>query len=86
MRLMPIKNIKQQLVLLLHRERQGFVKARTAQGNQIRCFLGEFGLIILQGIANIAMWIPEHVGRIPSRRLTADSRTLGWPNFNVTVI
>ena len=69
---MPIKNIKQQLVLLLHRERQGFVKAHTAQGNQIRCFLGEFGLMIPQGITNIAKRMPEQVGRIPSRPLTVD--------------
>ena len=27
----------------MHRVRQGFVKARTAQGNQIRSLLGEFG-------------------------------------------
>ena len=35
MRFVPIKNVEQQAVLSLHRVRQGFVKARTAQGNQI---------------------------------------------------
>lgn len=34
MRFVPIKNIEQQGVLALHRVRQGFVKARTAQANQ----------------------------------------------------
>jgi transposase len=38
--------------------RQGFVKARTAQANQIRGLLGEFGLIIPQGISHIAERVP----------------------------
>lgn len=46
-------------VLALHRVRQGFVKARTAQGNQIRGLLSEFGIIIPQGISNIASRAPE---------------------------
>ncbi|MCQ9186271.1 IS110 family transposase, partial [Streptomyces sp. IBSBF 2953] len=53
MRFVPIKNIEQQSVLALHRARQGFVKARTAQANQIRGLLAEFGLIVPQGIAHI---------------------------------
>jgi len=35
MRFVPIKNVEQQSVLAQHRVRQGFVKARTAQANQI---------------------------------------------------
>ena len=59
MRFVPIKNVEQQAVLALHRVRQGFVKARTAQANQIRGLLGEFGLVIPQGIAHIAKRVPE---------------------------
>lgn len=59
MRFVPIKNIEQQAVLALHRARQGFVKARTAQANQIRGLLAEFGLIIPQGIGYIATRVPE---------------------------
>ena len=44
MRFVPIKDVGQQAVLALHRVRQGFVKARTAQANQIRGLLAEFGL------------------------------------------
>ena len=40
MRFVPVKNVEQQSVLALHRVRQGFVKARTAQANQIRGLLG----------------------------------------------
>ena len=46
MRFVPIKSIEQQAILSVHRVRQGFVKARTAQANQIRGLLGEFGLIV----------------------------------------
>ena len=59
MRFVPIKNAEQQAVLALHRARQGFVKARTAQVNQIRGLLAEFGLVIPKGIAHIAAHVPE---------------------------
>ena len=59
MRFVPIKNVEQQAVLALHRVRKGFVKARTAQANQIRGLLGEFGLIVPQGIGHIATKVPE---------------------------
>lgn len=59
MRFVPIKTDEQQVVLSLHRVRQGFVKARTAQANQIRGLLSEFGVIIPQGIANIPRRLPE---------------------------
>lgn len=54
MRFVPIKSIAQQAILSIHRVRQGFVKARTAQANQIRGLLGEFGLVIPRGIWNVA--------------------------------
>jgi transposase len=59
MRFVPIKSVEQQAILSVHRVRQGFVKARTAQANQIRGLLGEFGLVIPQGIWNVAKRVPE---------------------------
>jgi len=59
MRFVPVKNIEQQAVLALHRVRQSFVKSRTAQANQIRGLLAEFGLILPQGIGHIAARVPE---------------------------
>ncbi|CAL8476977.1 IS110 family transposase [Caballeronia sp. S22] len=59
MRFVPVKNIEQQSVLSLHRVRQGFVRARTAQANQIRGLLSEFGLVVPQGISHIARRVPE---------------------------
>ena len=59
MRFVPIKSVEQQAILSVHRVRQGFVKARTAQANQIRGLLGEFGLVIPQGIYSVAKRVPE---------------------------
>jgi transposase len=58
MRFVPIKSIEQQAILSVHRVRQGFVKARTAQANQIRGLLGEFGLVIPKGISHVAERVP----------------------------
>jgi transposase len=59
MRFVPIKSIEQQAILSVHRVRHGFVKARTAQGNQIRGLLGEYGLVIPKGICHVAKRVPE---------------------------
>lgn len=50
MRFVPVETVEQQAILSVHRARQGFVKARTAQGNQIRGLLLEFGIVIPKGI------------------------------------
>jgi transposase len=59
MRFVPIKNEEQQAILSLHRARESFVKARTAQANQIRGLLGEYGIVMPQGIRNIYATLPE---------------------------
>src|ERR1017187_2712567 len=59
MRFVPIKNGEQQAGLELHRARQGFVTGRTAQANQIRGFLTEFGLVMPVGIRSIKSKVPE---------------------------
>ncbi len=61
MRFVLIKTIDQQAVLALHRARQGFIKARTAQANQIRGLLAEFGIVIPQGRIHIAAKVPDLV-------------------------
>lgn len=53
MRFVPIKPVESQALLVLHRARQGFIRSRVAQTNQIRGFLAEFGIIIPQGAWNI---------------------------------
>lgn len=54
MRFVPIKTLEQQDVLLLHRARELSQKQRTAQGNQIRGFLAEYGIVVAKGISNLA--------------------------------
>jgi len=58
MRFVPIKNADQQSVLSLHRARQGFVRARTAQANQIRGLLAEYGITLPQGIGHVTKQLP----------------------------
>jgi transposase len=59
MRFVPVKTSDQQAVLAVHRARSGFVKARTAQANQIRGLLSEFGIVLPQGIACLSRRLPE---------------------------
>jgi transposase len=53
MKFIPIKKIEQQDILLLHRARELVIKQRTAQANQIRGLLAEYGVVIPQGIYNV---------------------------------
>jgi transposase len=53
MRFVPIKKIEQQDILLSHRARELAVKQKTAQVNQIRGLLAEYGVIIPKGVSHI---------------------------------
>jgi len=59
MRFVPIKTIDQQAILAVHRVRQGLVKARTAQANQIRGLLAEMGLVVPKGIKHLYCLVPS---------------------------
>lgn len=59
MRFVAVKAPEQQALLALHRARQGFVTARTAQANQIRGLLAEFGLVLPKGMATLKQRLPE---------------------------
>lgn len=59
MRFVPVKSPEMQAVLALHRARQAMVKARTAQANQIRGLVAEFGIVIPKGIGHIGRRVPE---------------------------
>ena len=62
MRFVPLKTVENQAALALHRGRQGFIKARTAQANQIRGLLSEFGIVIPMGIGHVTKRLPEILG------------------------
>src|SRR5437899_652642 len=53
MRFVPVKSAEQQALLALHCARSGGVKARTAQANQIRGVLSEFGIVLPQVITRL---------------------------------
>lgn len=50
MRFVPIKAIEQQDLQSIHRIRERLVRARTALACEIRGFLGEYGIVLPQGI------------------------------------
>lgn len=53
MKFVPIKKVEQQDILLSHRARELVIKQKTAQANQIRGLLSEYGVIIPKGISHI---------------------------------
>ena len=58
MRFVPIKSIEQQDIQSIHRVRSLLVSRRTAQANQIRGLLMEYGITIPVGIAHVRATIP----------------------------
>ncbi len=58
MRFVPLKNTEQQAILSLHRIRQGMVQTRTAQVNQIRGLMAEFGIVIQRGRHHLQSELP----------------------------
>jgi len=58
MRFVALKTVEQQGILAVHRARQGFVKARTSQSNQLRGLLAEFGIVIPKGLHHMAKALP----------------------------
>ncbi|WFP49701.1 IS110 family transposase [Methylomonas sp. EFPC3] len=58
MRFVPVKQIEQQDIQSLHRVRSQLVDRRTAQANQIRGLLLEYGLVIAKGIGQVRKAIP----------------------------
>ena len=58
MRFVPAKSVEQQDIQSLHRIRSQAVSRRTAQGNQIRGLLMEYGIVIPKGLSHVCKAIP----------------------------
>ena len=50
----PVKEEHQQIILCLHRTRQGFVEERTASYNRLRGLIAEFGIVLPQKVTACA--------------------------------
>jgi hypothetical protein len=59
MRFVPIKSIDQQAVLMLHRSRDLLIRQRTALVNALRGHFAELGIVVGQGIWNVAKLVEE---------------------------
>lgn len=65
MRFVPIKEVHQQIILCLHRTRQGFVEERTATYNRLRGLIAEFGIVLPQKVANLHRHIGARLEDLP---------------------
>lgn len=75
MRFVPVKSVEQQDLQALHRVRSCLVKERTAKVNQVRGLLGEYGLVIGQGVAQVRRRLPE-ILEDAENGLTVEARAL----------
>jgi transposase len=90
-RFVSIKSVEQQADMSVHRVRQSLIKERTAQANQIRGLLAEFGLIVPQGIHHISQRVTELIEdasyEIPRRfRLLIQSLVLHFKYLHEQVL
>ena len=65
MRFVPVKEEHQQIILCLHRTRQGFVEERAAIYNRLRGLISEFGIVLPQKVACLRREIGAHLEDLP---------------------
>jgi transposase len=58
MRFVPIKSTSQQDIQAVHRIRFQLIKWRTALANKVRGLLGEYGILVAQGLAPLRRELP----------------------------
>ena len=61
----PVKEEHQQIILCLHRTRQGFVEERTASYNRLRGLIAEFGIVLPQKVTCLRREIGAHLDDLP---------------------
>ena len=65
MRFVPVKEEHQQIILCLHRTRNGFVEERTATYNRLRGLIAEFGIVLPQKVTCLRREIGAHLEDLP---------------------
>lgn len=58
MRFVPVKNVEQQDMQMLHQVREGMMKDRVALINRIRGLLSEYGIVIPKQVSNLRCELP----------------------------
>lgn len=62
MRFVPIKEVWQQDILMIHRIRERLIKMHTALMNELRGLLSEYGIVIPQGASHLCRRIQQLLG------------------------
>ncbi len=77
MRFVPIKDVDQQAILLVHRVRKGRVHEQNRVANRLRGLLAEFGIVLPRGLKALRReWVKmrqENADRVPA---------LAWTEFD----
>lgn len=77
------RSLEQTDLIQLHRVRDRLVRQRTALGNQIRGFLGEYGVVVAAGTGRLRRELPDLIevadnGLTPNSRALLESLRLEW--------
>src|SRR5450631_1600764 len=78
MRFVPIKSVEQQAILSVHRVRQGFVKARTAQANQIRGLLEDASSELPAAFRQLIERLTEHLKDLDLQVKDFERQIIAW--------
>lgn len=76
MRFVPMKNVEQQDLQMLHRVRERLVKARTALCNETRGLLHEYGIIVSKGRVRLRAELPRVIDEETQKLSPACRRVL----------
>jgi transposase len=63
MRFVPVRDVDQQSVLMMHRARNLLVRQRTLPVNALRAHMAEFGVIAPQGLSHVELLVASSLGR-----------------------
>ncbi len=75
MRFVPYKTKERRALQQIQRSRETMVGVRTRLANQLRGFLGEYGIVLPQGLAVVMREVPA-IATDPERALPGDFRAL----------
>lgn len=75
MRFVPVKTLEQHDLLLLHRQREQWIKRRTALANHVRGTLAHYGIVVNKRLESLRHALPRLIGE-QTNALTSLAREL----------